>query len=106
MEVVKDRICTDFKVDATLGKLQISYREIPHKEASVCHDVDIAVGDRRHVVKCSLKVIPLENPSSSPIVTVMDHLQAVVPPNSEIHSAIVSGIISACSRGECIHVCM
>lgn len=99
LDIVRDRICTDFKVDATLGRLQISYREAPHKEVGASHEVDLVTGDRRQLVTCVVKVVPLESPSSAPVVSVLDKLDGILPPNSEVRDTTISGVLSACSRG-------
>ncbi len=45
LDIVLNRIRDEYKVDATLGKLQVAYREAPSKLAVIKGEADILATD-------------------------------------------------------------
>ena len=46
LDIVLNRIRDEYKVDATLGKLQVAYREAPSTIAVINGETDILITDR------------------------------------------------------------
>ena len=46
LDIVLNRIRDEYKVDATLGKLQVAYREAPSTIAVINGETDIRITDR------------------------------------------------------------
>lgn len=44
LEIVKDRIRSDYKIEADVGPLQIAYRESVVGRAKITHESKVAVG--------------------------------------------------------------
>lgn len=45
LEIIKDRILKQYKVDADLGPLQIAYKERVISSAKDCVNLDVTVGN-------------------------------------------------------------
>ena len=58
LEVTLHRMLNDFKVDANVGKLRVSYREAPQAESEARHDYDNNIGGEQHVGGVTLKIVP------------------------------------------------
>ena len=61
LEVIRERIRSEYKVDADLGRLMVAYKETPtatHVEDFV---FDRQIGDKRHVVDVKISVTPSHN---------------------------------------------
>ncbi|KAK4885063.1 hypothetical protein RN001_001334 [Aquatica leii] len=58
LEIIKDRILKEYKIEADLGPLQIAYREAPMKKIS--HEVtnELKVANTKHTVSISLSLVP------------------------------------------------
>ncbi|KAK5647699.1 hypothetical protein RI129_002591 [Pyrocoelia pectoralis] len=58
LEIIKDRILKEYKIDAQLGPLQISYCETPI--TSISHELvnEVKVGSTKHLVTVSLSIVP------------------------------------------------
>lgn len=99
LEIIKDRICSDFKVDATLGRLQVAYRESPQCEARSSTELDRWVGETRHTASCSLLVRPV--PLDEGCAVEVEWGEGVSLPRSqqEVEKAVTNAITSACTRG-------
>ncbi|MBN8554046.1 MAG: elongation factor G [Deltaproteobacteria bacterium] len=60
LEIIVDRLMREFKVDANVGKPQVSYKETIAKEVEVDSKYDRQIGGRNHFAQLRLKVRPLE----------------------------------------------
>lgn len=58
LEIIKDRILKEYKIEADLGPLQIAYREAPLAQARKTHFMEAKIGNSKHSVKICLSVIP------------------------------------------------
>uniref|UniRef100_A0A1Y1MZ82 Tr-type G domain-containing protein n=1 Tax=Photinus pyralis TaxID=7054 RepID=A0A1Y1MZ82_PHOPY len=58
LEIIKDRILKEYKINAELGALQIAYCETPTN--SVSHEItnEVRVGSTKHLVTVSLSIVP------------------------------------------------
>ena len=100
LEIIKDRICSDFKVDATLGRLQVAYRESPQCEASASAELDRQVGETRHTASCSLLVRPVPPAEGCAVEVEWGEGVSLLPQSQqEVVKAVENAIASACSRG-------
>lgn len=99
LEIIRDRICTDFKVDATLGRLQVAYKESPQCLAGASAELDRWVGENRHTASCSLIVRPV--PPEEGCAVEVEWGEGVSLPQSqhEVQKAVTDSITSACARG-------
>lgn len=64
LEVTRDRILLEHNVDASLGPLQVAYREAPtdHAAKSVRHLLERAAGGTNHRVEVEMRVLPSDTP--------------------------------------------
>lgn len=60
LEIIKDRIVKEYKIDAELGPLQIAYRESPLSQVMEELAEETKIGNSRQFVKTRLSVIPTE----------------------------------------------
>ncbi|CAH0395875.1 unnamed protein product [Bemisia tabaci] len=58
LEIVKDRIRSDYKIEADVGPLQIAYRESVVGRAKITHESKVAVGKYANNVSVTLSVEP------------------------------------------------
>ncbi|KAF5293265.1 hypothetical protein FQR65_LT11005 [Abscondita terminalis] len=59
LEIIKDRILKEYKIEAELGPLQIAYREAPIDNISEETTNDLKVGNTKHTVSISLSLSPV-----------------------------------------------
>ena len=99
LEIIRDRICSDFKVDATLGKLQVAYKETPQLEARASTELDRWVGQNHHTASCTLSIHPLP-PEEGHSVDVEWRDDVNLPqPQREVQKVVTDAIVSAGTRG-------
>ena len=60
IEVLLNRLLKDYKVSARIGKPQVAFRETPSSPWEGSGIFDQEIQDRRHFVKISMKIEPLE----------------------------------------------
>ncbi|KAF2895288.1 hypothetical protein ILUMI_10884 [Ignelater luminosus] len=58
LEIIKDRILKEYKIEADLGSLQIAYREAPIMKASRDFTIETKIGNTKHMVAISFSLIP------------------------------------------------
>jgi elongation factor G len=58
LEVIRERIRSDYKVDADLGRLMVAYKETPTTTHVEDFHFDRQVGDKRHIVDLKIRVAP------------------------------------------------
>ncbi|XP_071540183.1 ribosome-releasing factor 2, mitochondrial isoform X1 [Panulirus ornatus] len=61
LNIIRDRIHKEFKVEGELGPLQVAYRETPKALCTHTLVVDKMIGDRRQQVKLTLSIEPQPN---------------------------------------------
>ncbi|CAH0550107.1 unnamed protein product [Brassicogethes aeneus] len=61
LEIIKDRILKEYKVDADLGPLQIAYWESPLERVTNKHTYETKIGTSKQSVTVSLSVNPVGN---------------------------------------------
>lgn len=60
LEIIHERLRSEFKVDADFGKLQVAYKETITDPVSKRIDFERRLADRKHKVVIELEVIPSE----------------------------------------------
>ncbi|KAL1502026.1 hypothetical protein ABEB36_007238 [Hypothenemus hampei] len=61
LEIIRDRILKEYKIDADLGPLQIAYRETPLVKVEDSLRVDTKIGNVKNSVLVRLSIIPVED---------------------------------------------
>jgi len=105
LEIIKDRICSDFKVEASLGRLQVAYRESPQSEARASANLDRWVGENHHTGSCSLLIRPMPPDESCAVEVEWGEGVSLPQPQQEVQKAVANAITSACSRGRNLILC-
>ncbi|KAK3595516.1 hypothetical protein CHS0354_021616 [Potamilus streckersoni] len=99
LDVIKNRILKEYKVDAYMGPLQIAYKEAMKNTAQYSETLDRTVGDKHNQVTLTISVSPskdniefkqveLDAPHDKPLVIKWQHLKAI---NSGVSSALNNG---------------
>lgn len=105
LEIIKDRILKEYRIDADLGPLQIAYREAPIAKVSTETKIENTIGNTRHSFTISLTLEPSTNASTEVLKLDKTHdaasnLAHVRPKHM---NAIKQGILVGVSRGPKIH---
>lgn len=97
LEVTLHRMLDDFKVDANIGKLRVSYREAPTQNASATHHFENVIGGETHIADVTLEIVV----NSDQIETTF-HNDLADPKllNPEELGAIKDSAISSASTGD------
>lgn len=56
LEIIKDRLKKNYKIETELGPLQIAYRESPLGAAKTTHVLEAKVGNSKHYVNVTLSI--------------------------------------------------
>jgi elongation factor G len=95
LEIIKDRIFREFKVQANAGKPVVAYRESVQKPASGEFTFDREIGGRSHFGHIVVKVVPRERSSGNHISIKVSN--EVIP--AEFQDAIKDGLGDALMTG-------
>ena len=95
LDIIKDRILREFKVQANAGKPVVAYRESVQKPASGEFTFSREFGGRGHFGHVEVQVAPRERSSGNHLV--MKVSKEVIP--GEFHDAILAGLGDALSTG-------
>lgn len=60
LEIIKDRILKEYKIDVDLGPFQIAYREAPIQKATDTLTVETTIGTTKQFASLHMSVIPLD----------------------------------------------
>ncbi|KAL3875008.1 hypothetical protein ACJMK2_037950 [Sinanodonta woodiana] len=109
LDIIKNRILKEYKVDAYMGPLQIAYKEALKHTAQYSESLDRTVGDRRNHVSLTISIAPskdniefkhveLDAPHDNPLIIKWQHLKAI---NSGVSSALNNGglLLNRCIVG-------
>lgn len=58
LEIIRERIRTEYKIEADLGPLQIAYKETPRERIKDSHETSHKIGTTSHNVKTTISVVP------------------------------------------------
>lgn len=72
IDVIKKRIQNDYKIDADLGPLQISYKETLINSAKDTFSVEHRIGTTRHAVKLIMSVFPKDKKKKKDDLLLLD----------------------------------
>lgn len=61
LEIIKDRILKEYKIDADLGPLQIAYREVPVGKVTGDLTRETLIAGSKQLVTVKLSLLPQEN---------------------------------------------
>ncbi|VEN49354.1 unnamed protein product [Callosobruchus maculatus] len=95
LEIIRDRILKEYKVEADLGPLQISYHESPIEKVTDSFVLETKVGNSKQFVHIKLSLLPLEPGSSKKDVLVFDK----TPDAASIIAAIFPKHLVAVKQG-------
>ena len=100
LEIILDRLQRDFKVDCSLGKLQVAYREAPTLCVSKSGSLTKSLVGKNHSVTVSLKFSPSQSWTTKPLVSVTtDNSLPMDMSWEEVEEAVKRGVESACVQG-------
>lgn len=60
LEIIRDRILKEYKIEADLGPLQIAYRESPIKKLTETNTLATKIGNSKQFVTVTLSLLPTE----------------------------------------------
>lgn len=95
LEIIKDRIFREFKVQANAGKPVVAYRETAQKTAEGEFTFSREIGGRSHFGQVIVRVAPRERASGNHVAVKVSN--EVIP--AEFHDAIKAGISDALMTG-------
>jgi elongation factor G len=98
LEIVREFLERDFKVEARFGKPRVSYREKPLKESHGTGVLEQKIGDRQIFAEVSVRVEPVDdNRSRMRALWETPELRRPLPP--DISEAVEEGIAAAAGTG-------
>ena len=98
LEILKDRIDREYKVEANTGKPMVAYHETVMTAGEATHAFDREIGGKRQFASVSLKVEPLER--SAGVEINFDVSDADIPAEFRsdveggIHDAVMTGVLA------------
>lgn len=103
IEIIKERIKTEYKIDVDLGPLQIAYKETPSQTIKDTHTVEHKIGKTKHRVMVTLSIIPTDDKEQNPDCMVLDKSQESASNLANLFPkhllAVKNGIDSALAHG-------
>ncbi|KAJ9575741.1 hypothetical protein L9F63_007387 [Diploptera punctata] len=101
LEIIKNRILHEYKIDVELGELQIAYKETIENKVKDSHEIQHKIGSGIHSVMVTLSVLPNENKNKD--VLILDRSHDSAANIAAIHfknlNAVKLGIESALAHG-------
>ena len=97
LEVTLHRMLDDFKVDANVGTLRVSYREAPTLSSKGEHFYENTIGGEYHAGGVTLEIVPVEGKLK---VGFVNDLSPDTDLDGETLSAIAESAISSASSGD------
>lgn len=61
LEIIKERICSEYNIDAELGQFQIAYKECLNTRLKDTHIIDSKIGSSKQYVKVTLSAYPSDS---------------------------------------------
>ncbi|XP_071793889.1 ribosome-releasing factor 2, mitochondrial-like isoform X2 [Asterias amurensis] len=99
LEIIVDRIRREYKVDAEMGPLQISYRERLTQSVTEQTTLDRVIGAQHHLATITLSLLPKEEESGDSVTfNVSNDLNV----GKEVVEAVRNGVLSSCQQGPLI----
>ncbi|XP_022099652.1 ribosome-releasing factor 2, mitochondrial-like [Acanthaster planci] len=101
LEIILDRIQKEYKIEAQVGPLQISYRERITRTTTQQTTLDRIIGNQHHLATIKLSVQPKEE-SSEPITFDLSSDISMEHCGTDVVEAVRNGVMSACQQGPLI----
>lgn len=105
LDIIKDRILKEYKIDADLGPLQIAYREAPISKVSTETTIVNSIGNTKHSFTIALTLEPCMKDGDE--VLKLDKTQDAASNLSSVRpkhmNAIKQGVMVGTSRGPKIY---
>lgn len=95
LDIITDRLTREFKVNANVGKPQVSYKESASKDAEIQHKYERSMGGKNHMADVSLRLSPLE--SGTGVQFVNELKEGVLP--KEFAFAVEQGVRESLMNG-------
>lgn len=95
LEIIKDRMLREFKVNANAGKPMVAYRETAQNKSDASHEFEREVAGKRQFAGLSLTVAPLERGVGNEIVVSVSKNDL----EDEFRAAIEQGIEDGLTTG-------
>jgi elongation factor G len=96
LEILKNRLLSDFKIDARVGKPRVAYKQSPLGSATATHEFNRLIGGKTMFAKVTLRVEPNPGSDTPAFVnaTTRDDLPQIYVPaiESAVKSAAISGL--------------
>ena len=100
VDIIKERIRRDYKIDVSLGTLQIAYKETIEEAVRDTYKIDHKIGTSKHTVFLELSLIPYYKGKE---ILTFDQTKESASNLSKIHpkmlSALKNGINAALMHG-------
>ncbi|CAH1098507.1 unnamed protein product [Psylliodes chrysocephalus] len=72
LDIIKDRILKEYKVEVDFGRLQIAYREIPFHKLTDTQNIETKISSSKQSITVKLTVEPVEPPTKMKDVLKLD----------------------------------
>ncbi|XP_033125150.1 ribosome-releasing factor 2, mitochondrial-like [Anneissia japonica] len=105
LEIIHDRIRKEYKIDAYLGPLQISYREAIIEPVSKTTILERTIGDQNHLVNIGMKLTPTFDFTIPNSILISEQCEALNY-GKEFIDAVENGALLACHQGPLINAQM
>ncbi|XP_066907407.1 ribosome-releasing factor 2, mitochondrial isoform X4 [Halyomorpha halys] len=99
LEIIKDRLRTDYKIEVDMGPLQIVYREKPLNFVKEDHHFHSFIGSKEHNVNISLSLRPERSPEILHLDTSKEASENLAHVSPQTLTTIKYGVISGLSKG-------
>jgi len=101
LEIILDRLKTQYKVETDMGKLQVAYREIPEKDCSIDQTFERRILEKSHNIHLNLSLRVKEGSGNGTIewsnARDAKDLFAMIKP--KLKKAVITGISAGLSTG-------
>jgi elongation factor G len=94
LEIIRDRMLREFKVNANAGKPMVAYRETISKKSSAEHVFDRELGGVRHMAGLKIEVSPRDRGAGNHIYFSLKHGKLPSEFEAPIEEGLVSGLIT------------
>ncbi|KFM72544.1 Ribosome-releasing factor 2, mitochondrial, partial [Stegodyphus mimosarum] len=103
IDIIKERIRTEYGIDAYLGPLQVAYRESIEKGVEHMHILDKVVGGNKQFVKIILRIYPSQNefPKEIKVIVTKDNNLGNI--RSDFLKAVNAGMRNALNNGPIVN---
>ncbi len=94
LEIIRDRLLREYKVQANAGKPTVAYRESILKTASAAHTFQREIGGRMHYAEVGLEVSPRERGAGNEVVFEVSDSQIPAQFREFVEQGVCDGLIT------------